>query len=410
MKLKNPFPIPDIDPEVPEHLAERVTNLLPYTTKIDVVLRSTGHCKVVNTLYLDGEEEACDVYSMIKMSADQYCEETGDGGKFRAQMWRYIEGNEERRSITFAVRLGEEGGGGSFHAEREALVNGWKMLTDAIHRHAEFSEESNRMAQDRLLEHSRRETERLSIMPDVIHELVTPYRDGLQMKAEAIREVGDLRVQHKLTEAKLNDSGKFWEIMGPAVKVAAAQAQQRLMGTPKALPPGRPAATPTSIRSRVVAAANEDPAPEPSNGTPKPSPPPEPPAQREPHQTSSEPVTLHELATGLLDGLRGGQLVRLTRRLNEEQSTYLEAVSQAKDDDTAAEVLVALMASLMETPATLVELQAVLDPDQVQALQQLAILAKRHIDSRAAAASPDAAPADGTASINTEEASPTSEG
>ncbi|MCA9652551.1 MAG: hypothetical protein KC501_21725 [Myxococcales bacterium] len=393
MKLAHSFTLPEQAPIVPERLAERITDWLPGATKIDVKIGERGGWRVINTIHLDGNEEPSDVYTMVKACADHHVMETGEGAKYRALVWRMVGVEHERRRVTFYVRAPfeeEEEGTNTEAIERRDQSTGWRELVDAQQRFVEFLAKYNERATDRVLDQSKQDSERLNPLADVIHELVGPYRDGLRMKADAVREVGELRVRQQIAEAQMQDRGKFWEMFGPAIQIAAAQAQHKLMGggaKRKALPPASVAA-PVVQRREVptiaMAPSSPPPPPPPSSAAPPPAPPP-----------SRPPVTLHELAAALLDGLGSDVLMRLMRLLDERQREHLEVIASAYDDDTSAEAIVGLMQSLMANPAGIVGMQQTLGPDQIAAFQQIAVLAKRHIEERGYPSGEATAPSSG---------------
>lgn len=401
MRMTKSFTMPEEDPVVPERLAERITDLLPHTTKIDIKESTRGGWRVFNTLYLEGGEEASEVYTMIKAAADRRAMEVGHAGKYRAQVWRLPPGRteHERHTVTFHVHdeYDDEEPPAEEHERREQGT-GWRDLVEGYQRFAEFIAQYNQRATDRVLEQSRQDAERLNPMADVIHDFASMYREGLRMKSDAVREIHDLRLRQQLSEAQSKDSDKFWEVFGPAVQVATVQVGQHFIGgggkpKPRALPP---ATAPAARRTREVSTKAVSPTPpssppaEPPRSEPSRPEPPErttPTAQPDAQAPgASEPATmpasLHELAAALLDSLGAQTLVRLGRVLDEEPMGYLEAIAAADDDDCSAEAIVALMQSLMTNAAAVTALQAALSPDQIGALRQVAVLAQRHLSER----------------------------
>lgn len=397
MRLTKTFTMPEEDPVVPERLAEKITDLLPHATKIDIKEAVRGGWRVFNTLYLEGGEEASEVYTLIKAAADHRFAETGQSGKYRAQVWRLLPGRveHERHVVTFHVydEYDEDAPPAESQEQRQQST-GWSELVEGYHRFAEFIAQYNHRATDRVLEQSKQDAERLNPMADVIHDFAGMYREGLRMKSDAVREIHELRLRHQLAEAHAKDSDKFWEVFGPAVQVATVQVGQRFMGggkpKPRALPPATaPAPAPRRPREVMTQAA-----PPMAPSSPPPAPPrsvsPEhhaAPAQAEAEAPEAEatepmPASLHELAAALLDSMGAQALVRLGRVLDEDQMAYLEAIAVAQDDDSSAEAIAALMQSLMTTPTAVMALQQSLAPDQIGALRQVAILAQRHLSER----------------------------
>ena len=157
MRLAKPFTMPEVDPVIPDRLSERITTFLPNATKIDIEVAIGTGWRKANAIYLDGDEEAAEVYTMVKACADHYVEETGEDGKFRAMIWRMpTTGTQvERRFVTFSAGLGD--GEPSSEETQElttsrVLMEGWRELADAYRVHAEFSERSRERAVDRVLD------------------------------------------------------------------------------------------------------------------------------------------------------------------------------------------------------------------------------------------------------------------
>lgn len=405
MRLAKTFTMPEEDPVVPERLAEKVTNLLPHATKIDIKEASRGGWRVFNTVYIEGGEEASEVYTMIKAAADHHAAEEGHPGKYRAQIWRMLPGkvDYERHNVTFQVLDQYDDEAPAVEdQDRRDQSSAWREIFDQQQRFVEFMAEYNHRATDRVLEQSKQDAERLNPMADVIHDFVGMYRDGLRMKSDSVREVSELRLRQQLAEAQAKDSGKFWEMFGPAVQVAAVQAGQRFLGggqaKPRALPPGS-APAPAARRPREGVSQGGPPS---APSSPPPAPPrsaaPAPPApQAAPAEPVPMPASLHELAAALLDNMGANALARLGRMLDDEQVGYLEAIAAARDDDSSAEAVAGLMQSLMVNPSAVVALQQALSPDHIAALRQIAVLARRHLDERNAQREEGAPPSSGDA-------------
>lgn len=398
MRLTKTFTMPEEDPVVPERLAERITNLFPYTIKIDVKESTRGGWRVFNTIYIDDGDEASEVYTMVKAAADHRSMNGGRPGRFRAQVWRLPPGRSEheRHTITFQVHDEDDDDEAPPAAEQEHREQGtgWRELVDGYHRFAEFIALYNHRATDRVLEQSRQDAERLNPMADVIHDFASMYREGLRMKSDAVREIHDLRLRQQLAEAQSKDSDKFWEVFGPAVQVATVQVGQRFMGggkpKPRALPPATaPAPAPRRTREVMTQAVSPAAPSSPPAAPPRSTPPEHHAAPAQPEAEAPEPSTaapmpasLHELAAALLDSMGAQALVRLGRVLDEEQMAYLEAIAAAEDDDGSAEAIVGLMQSLMTNATAVMALQQALSPDQIAALRQVALLAQRHLTER----------------------------
>ena len=81
--------MPEDPPIVPEHLSERIINLLPETTKIALKVASKGGWQAVCTIHMDGDEDATEVYSAVKAGVDMLTrccaiDYAADGVRFNA--------------------------------------------------------------------------------------------------------------------------------------------------------------------------------------------------------------------------------------------------------------------------------------------------------------------------------------
>ncbi len=405
MKLANSFTMPEDDPIVPERLAERITNLLPHATKIVITQHTRGGWRVVNTVYLEGGEEAPHVYTLVKAAADYHAAEKGQYGKYRAQIWRILPGKIdcERHAVTFHVRDDEDDDVPIVDdQDRQDQSAGWKDLYEAQQRFTEFVSEYSHRAIDRVLEQSKQDGERLNPMADVIHDMVGVYRDGLRMKADSVQVVSDAQLRQQRAEAQASENGKMWEVFAPAIQMATMHAGQRLLGggpaKPRALPPvGAPPVV--ARRREVQTVAVPAPTPHmppttPPSDAPRSAPPA---AQVQADPTPEMPATLHELAAAVIDNMGADALLRLGRLLDDEQLGFLQAIARAQDDDTSAESIGCLMHSLMKSPATLKAVQQALAPEHLGALQQIGMLARRHLEERTAERTEGAPPSSGDA-------------
>lgn len=412
MRLANPFTMPETDPVVPERLAERITNLLPHTVKIIVMQHTLGGWRVVNTVYMDGGEEASEVYTIVKAAADYHAAEIGQPGKYRAQIWRVLPGkiDPERHAVTFHVRDDDEDDAPSVvDQDRRDQSSGWKDLVDSQQRFVEFMAEYNHRATDRVLEQSKQDAERLYPMADVIHDFVGMYRDGLRMKSDSVQIIAELQSRQQRAEAQAQENGKMWEVFAPAVQMATMHAGQRLFGggpgKPRALPPGSAPQAVARRREVQTVTATPQAQPSPAAASAPTTPPPEPPRSAPPVHTMhaqaepppAVPATLHELAAAVLDSMGADALIRLGRLLDDQQLGFIQAIARASDDDTSAESIAGLMQSLMASPATVVAVQQTMDPSHIAALQQIGALARRHLEERTAQRTEGAPPSSGDA-------------
>ena len=384
MQVIPPFPMPEEPPIVPDHLSERVINLLPDTTKIALKVSLKGGWQAVATIHIDGDEDATEVYTMVKAAADYHCQNAGESGKYRAQIWVMAPGKTQpvRNTVTFKVLIdsGEQEDDDAVEVlERRAQSTAWLDLIDREHRFTEFVAGYSKFAFECVLKNCESQAEQNRPMAGVMTQAMGMFTEGMRMKADAVRELGDMRVEKKLAEANHDDGGKMWEAITPALQVAFMQFQQRMLGGKRIAPRALPA---PAAPQAVVARTEHQPPAVPQPVAPQPAPP-QSTAAAAP-ETPSPPATLHGLVCMVLEGMGTSRVVKLMRLLDDEQALHFEAVTGASDDDSAATAIVGLMHSLMANPSSMVGIQQVLHPEQVQALQQLGMLAQRHLEERAA--------------------------
>ncbi len=399
MRIIPPFPMPEEPPVVPEHLSERIINLLRDTTKIALKVALKGGWQAVCTIYLDGKEDATEVYSAVKAGADYHAQAAGRSGKYRAQLWVLVPDADQptRNTVSFDVLVdGDFASEESIDtAERRAQTAAWLDLIDREHRFTNFVAEYSHKAIHALVDQSGKHADSMRPMAGVMTQCISMFSEGLRMKADSVRELGDLRAEKKLAEAGHDDSGRMWDALTPAIQTAFMQFQQRMLGGGR----GRSRALPASMAPPPV--ATPTPVASPSAPTPTPSPAPAAPAAPTqvgtppsttsvpagtPPEPSTPPVpsTLHGLVALVLDSMGTDRVVRLLRLLDETQAHYFEVVCTAQEDDGCAEAIVALMQSLMANPSSVMGMQQILTPDQIQAFQQLGVLASRHLEEREA--------------------------
>lgn len=409
MKVLKPFPIPEEPPIIPQGLVDCVLGVWSDLKKVDIMRARKGGWQVVNSIGIEESDDPSEVTERIKMCADQHALALGESGKYRAQLWSVEVGrNGVRNYNTFHVQSpGDEEDPIQTTAEEEiqALRGQWTELFEAQQEFAKLLMRFSEFSIERVVAMSKQNGEQLNPLTEVIQELIRPYRDGLQMQSRAIKEMGDMRVRQHLAEARADDNGKFWEMFGPAVQIAASQASQRFLGGGGKA--ARPAAGRSASRTKVVThaappTAASPPTPTPTRAQAKSATAARPeagPTAPEPEAASVEPDsmprTLHGLARALLDNMSSDALVKVSRVLEDDQASCFVQIAEATDDDTAAESIVALMHSLMRTPTALVQMQQFLGPDHIQAFQQVAMLAKQYLDERDAAASSAEAAAQG---------------
>ena len=291
-----------------------------------------------------------EVYSRVKMCADYHCDESGgEARKYRALMWRTLEdGRTQRRTLSFEVinESDEDGSGGGDSVSMETLrkqSDTWQALCSELRQMATMAIEFSNRSVDRVLEQARQDSERIKPLTELTSEMLSHYHEGLRMQATAVKEVGEMRVKQQLAEAGAKDD-KFWEVVAPAVQVALAQAQSRLMGgkaPAKALPSPKPAAPKIERKEHKP----------PSNPTA---------LESAPEPTPEVPDSIVGLSHMVLDNLGARTLVRLSRMLDDDQIEHLESLSSATDDDTAAQAIVGLSQALMSSPEGLVKMQGLL--------------------------------------------------
>ena len=106
MKVEKSFPLPEDEPVVPDKLAEFVTNYLPGTNKIHILVHIKDGWSKANGILIEEGDEASEVYAMVKMCADYHSEEHGgETRKYRAVIWRDVgEEKPQRRTLSFDVQ------------------------------------------------------------------------------------------------------------------------------------------------------------------------------------------------------------------------------------------------------------------------------------------------------------------
>ena len=88
-------------------------------------------------------------------------------------------------------------------------------------------------------------------------------------------------------------------------------------------------------------------------------------------------------------GLGTDPFLKFMRMPDNQQTAHLEAVTSAGDDDASAEATTGLMHSLFANPSAVAGMQQLLDPDQLAAHQQVAVLAQRHLEEYDARCGPE---------------------
>lgn len=388
MKVEKPFTVPEIEPVVSDALAEFITNYLPGTDRIHVLVYAKGGWSKANGIMPEPGDDPSDVYTMVKSCADHHCEEHGgESRRYRALMWRTNpeNGKKERRTLSFEV-LDEHEQREPEQAESvESLgkqVDGWQALCEEMRRMTAMAIEFSHRSVDRVLEQAKQESERERPMTDLSREMLAHYREGLRMQAAAVKEVGEVRVQQQIAQVQAQnggkDSEKFWEVFAPAMQIAVLQAQQRLMG-------GRPPAKAIAPAPQIQRREHQPPPSAPPVAPPiSIVPPPAAAAPTGPAASTAPtgqelPETLLGLSQIVLDNLGASTLIRLLRNLDEDQGQHLDALSRAATDDEAAASIVGLIQALKADPQGLARLGSLLTPPQLGVFLQLAELANRHM-------------------------------
>lgn len=391
MKVVPSFPLPEEPPVVPEGLSERIIELQSDMTKVALKVSCHGGWKAVCTVHLDGSEDATEVYSTVKAAADYHCRCAGAVARYRAQIWALPPGQQShvRHTVTFRCQPdGDDEPVIDTHAvqptDGQHATNAMMEVNEFTLRLASNAQRQENAAIRAVLSQQQMQAEQLAPLTKLVGDCISMFRDGLRMKASALDELQALqaKVNQQALDSGQSDTSKLWEALTPALHIAAAKLGDRLL-------PGK------EVPTRALPAKRELPAKPVSSGSPPSKPPKD--GSTELVKEEATPSSLHELARALLDGISTERTLRLVRLLSPEQVGYLGALVDSTDDDTTADAVVALMQSLLENTATLVQFQQVLLPAQVSSFRSLALLATEHVNARAPTSDEAAPPGGGDA-------------
>lgn len=248
MKLKRPIPKPDLWPEVPPRLAEKIHAYFDRTVRIQIqVSTAPRRWEEVNVVEVEAEDLAelaelsdaerlealRNVGELVKACAEAHAVAVGRSGKYRAAFVRKI-GETDRRWATFPVDLQRE------VERRERLrrkriqwsTNGnpWADLVIAAQALIEQMAEFNHRVMDQLLELRRvKRTQQDHVtMRLLFGELEAFYEEGLRMKAEAARAITEQRMEARIAAARSQMDSRQWEALAPVFDAVMVWVRDKL--------------------------------------------------------------------------------------------------------------------------------------------------------------------------------------
>lgn len=367
--VQKSFPIPEEPPAVPMQLLDKVQDAMRESlTEVDVLLQKDGGWSIINNVKIEEGDTPSAVAQMLKSCGDHDAETRGKSAKYRVQMW--IGSGKQRDAVRkYHTFLSETSGDVTeTNGVRPALE--WKELYG---QQSEFIDKLSALNLELVAANNTRAKEDGAVTRDfhnVIRTMVGPYREGVQLKSEAITSVlrakAEAERERSRAEAAISgnsDEDEFWKQMKPMFTAAIVQVMEKTgMGEILALPAAKtdkqpskqsakqPNKQPKQERAevRVEAAEGKEPARRP----------------------------LHVLGQALLDGLGARVLLELMRVLSPEQNDALQRIAKATDDHTSASAILELSQSLMRQPGLLLQMQQIMGADRAQAFRRLGALAK----------------------------------
>lgn len=251
MKLKRPIPKPDLWPDVPSRLAEKIHACFDRTVRIEVQA-PLGRRKweTVNEIEVEAEDHAelaelsdterlealRNVGELVVACAHAHAMELGHSGKYRAAFVRKL-GETDRRWATFPVDL-------EFEEERRlrklqqrtgirwsTSSNPWVNLVLANQALAELMVRFNERVMDQLMEQRRiRQVQDEAMLRVILGELAILCDEGLRMQEDAARAVTEQRMQEQLAKARAQLDARVWETLAPLLQMAVARFGEILDG------------------------------------------------------------------------------------------------------------------------------------------------------------------------------------
>lgn len=368
--VQKSFPLPEEPPAVPMQLLDKVQDAMRENlTEVDVLLQKGGGWSVVNNVKIEEGDTPSAVAQMLKSCGDHDAETRGKSAKYRIQMWlgSSTRRDAKRRYHTFSAESSAD------ESEVNAVRPGteWKEL---YWQQSEFNDKLSALTLELVASNNARAKEDQEVIRDfnnVYRTMVGPYREGVQLKNEAITSVLRAKAEAERERSRAdaamanNDDDEFWKQMRPMFTAAMAQVMDKVgLGEMLALP---------------AAKGDKQPAKQPAKSGKQHSKPPKQERSELKAQTveHKEPARrpLHVLGQGLLNGLGASVLLELMRILSAEQNDALLRISKATDDQASATAILELSQSLMKQPGLLLQMQRIMGADRAQAFRQLAALA-----------------------------------
>lgn len=370
MKFQKSFPMPEESPAVPMQLLEKVEDaILGRLFEVDVLLQQQGGWTVINNAKVAEADAPNAVAQALKACADHDADTRSQPGKYRVQMFIGAEIRREATRKYHTFSAGDEEPG--TNAVRPGTE--WKEL---YWQQSEFIDKLSALNLELVGANNSRAKEDGAVIRDfnnVYRTMVGPYREGVQLKNEAITSVlrakAEAERERSRAEAAIanSDDDEFWKQMRPMFTAAMVQVMDKVgLGDVLALPATK---------------ADKQPGKQPAKQSAKQQ-------SKQPKQerveVTVEPVErkepvrrpLHVLGQGLLNGLGATMLMELMQILSPEQSNSLLRISKATDDQASAAAILELSQSLMKQPTLLLQMQRIMGADRAQAFRQLAALAE----------------------------------
>lgn len=353
MIVRNSFPIPEDPPAVPEQLLDKIHDAMrDGLAEVDIMRAQATGWMVVNNIRLEDKDTPTQIAEMVVRCGDRDAETRAVSSKYRAQMW-LGDGKARdaiRRYCTFSVIVAgdePEGGGTRVSSEWKQVYEQQSVLIDKL-------TDLNLSLIDRNVERAKEDGELARDVHHVIQGMVTPYREGVALKNDAIMSVLQARfkAEQEVSKAraileKEGEEDAFWRHMSPMVYAAMGQVASKLGMEMPALPPA----------NEKKAAAKQQKAPAGQKSA-----------------ENSRP--LHAQGRILLNGLDASTFMALTDALTLDQREAVRVIASSQDDRTSAQAILTLMNSLMQDMGALMKLNTILGGDRVKAMRQLAAAAK----------------------------------
>ncbi len=227
MRLEHYSPLPSYRPRIPLRLREMLTAYLPNAERIDIQHHHGRGWSKFNALYPEGEADVDRVAEEIMSLGDSHAEHAERTGKYRALVWRRNGGELERRSVRFTSEY--------ITPEQRMRAARWRRakdpmraLVDAQERLIECMEWHGRQRARQVAEFDRLEALHGATVRSIESDLRLLLEDGLAMQGQAVRELGEARIQEALRKLEQGNARRAWEVLEPLVRLAIEVAVGRV--------------------------------------------------------------------------------------------------------------------------------------------------------------------------------------